>query len=213
MARRSLDVHGAFVLPLLRESLVVLDLGCGPGTITIDLARRLSRGRALGLDREGSQMEQAREAAAAAGLTNVEFEVGDADHLNLAPESFDLVFSHALFEHLQDPILALQRIKPTLRPGGHIALRSPDWGGFLLYPETEACAKAMAAYEALQRQNGGDSHCLQSTRRQAGTPALLFRPQVGVTRPCWLQSTLARRPTNAVPNIDAPRSMRKRSDS
>lgn len=158
MARRSLGVHGAFVVPLLRENLVVLDLGCGPGTITIDLARRLPRGRVLGVDREQAQIEQARETAATAGLANVEFMVGDVSDLKLPPASFDLVFSHALFEHLPDPTQVLREIHGPLRSGGHVALRSPDWGGFLFYPESEACSKAMAAYEALQRRNGGDSH-------------------------------------------------------
>ena len=158
MARRSLDVHGAFVLPLLRESVVVLDLGCGPGAITIDLARRVPQGRALGWDREKAQIDTAREAAAAAGVTNIEFVVGDVGDLKLPAASVDLVFSHALFEHLPDPIQVLRQIQRLLRSGGHVALRSPDWGGFLLYPETEACSQAIAAYEALQRRNGGDTH-------------------------------------------------------
>jgi SAM-dependent methyltransferase len=158
MARRSLDLHGAFVLPLLRENFAVLDLGCGPGTITLDLARRVARGRVLGLDRDGSQVETAREAARAARLTNVEFAVGDAASLTLPPDSFDLVFAHALFEHLPNPLHALRLIMTAMRAGGHIALRSPDWGGFLLYPETKASSEAMMAYEDLQRRNGGDTH-------------------------------------------------------
>jgi ubiquinone/menaquinone biosynthesis C-methylase UbiE len=175
MARRSLDVHGAFVIPLLREDMAVLDLGCGPGTVTVDLARRLPRGRILGLDREESQIGRAREAAAIACLANVEFTVGDASCLALQPASFDLVFAHALFEHLPDPMQALRQIKASLRPGGHIALRSPDWGGFLLYPETTACREAMAAYESLQSRNGGDTH--------AGRKLAAWLSEAGFSRP------------------------------
>jgi len=158
MARRSLEVHGAFVLPFLRDDLAVLDLGCGPGSITLDLSRRLPRGRILGLDREKPQIELGEAAARAAGAANIEFRAGDVSDLELPPASFDLVFSHALFEHLEDPLEVLRQIKPILRPGGHVALRSPDWGGFLLYPDIPASQKAMAAYEALQRRNGGDTH-------------------------------------------------------
>jgi SAM-dependent methyltransferase len=158
MDRRSLEVHGAFVLPFLRDDLAVLDLGCGPGSITLDLARRLPRGRIVGLDREKSQIELARAAAETAGAANAEFRVGDVNDLELSPASFDLVFSHALFEHLENPLQALRQIKRVLRSGGRVALRSPDWGGFLLHPETPASHEAVAAYEALQRRNGGDTH-------------------------------------------------------
>ncbi|HUJ74668.1 MAG TPA: methyltransferase domain-containing protein, partial [bacterium] len=70
----------------------------------------------------------------------------------------DAVFAHALFEHLREPARAAAEIRRVLRPGGVVGLRSPDWGGFLLYPYPEAVGRAIETYQALVRSNGGDVH-------------------------------------------------------
>jgi 2-polyprenyl-3-methyl-5-hydroxy-6-metoxy-1,4-benzoquinol methylase len=158
MSRRSLDTHGAFVRPLLRADMAILDLGCGPGTLTLDLARQVPLGHVLGVDLAESQLSVARDAAVAAGIGNVEFRVGEAGRLGLDANRFDLLFSHALFEHLSEPVGVLQRLRPLLRPGGHIALRSPDFGGWVLYPDQRDSADAIEAYGSLQTANGGDTH-------------------------------------------------------
>ena len=157
MSRRTLATHGAFIQPWLRPDMSILDVACGPGSLTLDLARAVPQGRVVAIDREASQIKEARAAAAVAGVTNVEFIVGEAGRTALPPASFDLIFSHALLEHLSDPVGVLRQLRPALRPGGRIAVRSPDWGGFVLHPETKASQEALAAYEALQRQNGGDT--------------------------------------------------------
>ena len=65
-------------------------------------------------------------------------------------------FSHALFEHLAQPLKALEEIRRVLKPAGCVGLRSPDWGGFVLHPWSEKLANALADYQAMQRANGGD---------------------------------------------------------
>ena len=69
-----------------------------------------------------------------------------------------MVFAHALFEHLKDPIAALSQIHRTLKPGGLVALRSPDWGGFLVHPLTPEIKEALEYYQKVQPANGGDVH-------------------------------------------------------
>ena len=171
MARRRLDTHGAFVKPYLRDGMRVLDLGCGPGTLTLDLAHSIPSGTVLGVDRESSQVKIARERANSAGVDNVTFEVRNAANFAGAAAEFDLIFSHALFEHLARPVEILIRMRDCLRHGGRIALRSPDWGGWVLHPETEGVSQAISAYERLQNRGGGDSHAgrkLGAWLRQAG---------------------------------------------
>src|SRR6185436_19717717 len=90
MARRSAESHAAFVLPHLRPDWRVLDLGCGPGTITTDLAARMPRGGVVGIDLNAGQIAHARELARARGIANVEFKVMSLESLALPVESFDL---------------------------------------------------------------------------------------------------------------------------
>jgi SAM-dependent methyltransferase len=165
MARRSAQSHAAFLLPHLQAHWQVLDLGCGPGSITVDLAARLTEGSVLGVDMNAGQVARAEALARQRALGNVRFAVMSLGSLALPPDSFDLIFAHAVFEHLAAPGAALGELRRLLRPGGLIALRSPDWGGFVLHPQTPELPGALAAYEQLQRGNGGD---LRAGRQLAG---------------------------------------------
>jgi ubiquinone/menaquinone biosynthesis C-methylase UbiE len=104
MAKRTLESHGAFFLPYLSPGLSVLDCGCGPGSITMGIAASVAPGNVVGVDFGQSQIERAKAAAAREGRRNVRFEAGDAYSLALEKGIFDRVFSHALMEHLRDPV-------------------------------------------------------------------------------------------------------------
>jgi SAM-dependent methyltransferase len=156
MARRSLQSHGEFFLDQLGPGLSVLDCGCGPGSITIDIAKCVSPGSVVGIDLGATQIERAKAAAAAAGLRNVSFQTGNSYALPFEANSFDRVFSHALMEHLSDPLRALKECWRVLKPGGVIGVCSPDWGGFVLAPPSSGLDRAISAYIGLQSRNGGD---------------------------------------------------------
>jgi ubiquinone/menaquinone biosynthesis C-methylase UbiE len=170
MAQRRAASHAAFLLPHLKAGMRLLDCGCGPGTITLDLARIVAPGAVIGIDRSDAQFAPARATAAQEGLA-VTFETGEVDRLPFADASFDAVFAHALFEHLPDPAGATAEVRRVLRPGGCFGLRSPDWGGFLLYPFPAEIERAITAYRALMTQNKGDvlaGRKLPALLRQAG---------------------------------------------
>ena len=143
---------------MLADCMSVVDCGSGPGTITCDIAQRIPNGRVIGIDTDESQIALASETARTTGLRNVEFRKASAYQLPLPDESFDAVFSHALFEHLGDPGRALIEFRRILRPGGRVGLCSPDWGGFLLAPPSTQLSKAIARYEELSIANGGDPY-------------------------------------------------------
>src|SRR5690554_5283875 len=103
MARRRAETHAGGVLPLLRPGVRLLDVGCGPGTITVGLARAVAPGRVVAVDVELGQAELARRRARAEGLRNVEVLVADARRLPVPDGGADVAFSHALLEHLPDP--------------------------------------------------------------------------------------------------------------
>ncbi len=158
MAQRTLASHGDFFRAQLRPGLRVLDCGCGPGSITRDLARCVAPGEAIGVDFGASQVARAQADAAAAGLANVRFVEASCYALPFESETFDRVFSHALLEHLAEPSRALAEFHRVLKPGGVLGVCSPDWGGFLLAPPSPALTAAIDAYVALQKRNGGDVH-------------------------------------------------------
>lgn len=156
MAQRSAHTHAAFLLPHLRDSLRLLDCGCGPGSVTCDFARIITSGHVTGIDLEESQIESARNRAASLKLPNVTFEVGSIYELPFPDASFDVVFAHAVFEHLSSPDAAVAEVHRVLVPGGLVALRSPDWGGFIVAPDTGGLQSALNRYIEIQTANGGD---------------------------------------------------------
>lgn len=165
MAERTVHSHAGFVLSELTPGMSVVDVGCGPGTVTVGLASAVAPGNVLGVDQNGEQLAGARARADQLGLVNVRFVAGSCYELPLDDNSIDLAFSHALIEHLSQPVRALTEMRRVLRPGGVVAVCSPDWGGFILSPPTTAVERAVQAYLALMELNGGDP---QAGRRLAG---------------------------------------------
>jgi SAM-dependent methyltransferase len=157
MACRTAASRAAFILPFLEPGMRVLDVGCGPGTITLGLARAVAPGgRCAGIDMAASQIELARVAAQAAATENVTFEAGSAYALPFADESLDVVHSHAMFEHLARPAAALAEIRRVLRPGGVVGICSSDWAGAVIEPRTDDVEVALRCHLELRRQAGGD---------------------------------------------------------
>jgi ubiquinone/menaquinone biosynthesis C-methylase UbiE len=150
MRKRRAETHAAFFIPHLKPGMRLLDCGCGPGTITRDLVERvLPGGGATGIDAADGQWVEA-------GDLSLRFQTASVYELPFEHGSFDAVFSHALFEHLDRPGAALLEIRRVLKPGGTVGLRAPDWGGFLIHPLTAELDRAKRFYENLQRSNGGE---------------------------------------------------------
>jgi SAM-dependent methyltransferase len=171
VSRRRLDPDGAGLVPYLQPGMAVLDCGCGPGSITLDIAERLDNGSVVGLDLDESQVAFGREQAQRRGLTNASFRRGNAYQLPFEDASFDAVFSHALLEHLSEPLRAMREFLRVLTPGGVAVVCTPDWSGFLYSPATPALLAAIRAFTDLQTRNGGDvniGHKLHDYALQAG---------------------------------------------
>ena len=157
MEQRTADTHAGFFLPQLMPGWSVLDAGCGPGTITLGLARRVAPGLVTGIDVEDSQFAKSREQAEREGL-NVEFRKANVYQLPFQDHCFDAVFSHALLEHLSDAGAALTQLRRVLKPGGLIGLRAGDMGGILIDSESEGPVQGLATYLANREKNSGDPY-------------------------------------------------------
>ncbi|HQU25718.1 MAG TPA: methyltransferase domain-containing protein [Acidimicrobiales bacterium] len=150
---RTAENSAGFVLARLAPTARVLDVGCGPGTITADLARRVPEGEVLGIDRSAPVVEAARSQH---GAENLSFRVGDVYALDLADASFDVVYAHQVLQHLTRPVDAIAEMRRVLKPGGLLAVRDADFGGFFWAPTDPALERWNAAYHRLARLNGAE---------------------------------------------------------
>ncbi|MCT4353154.1 methyltransferase domain-containing protein [Streptomyces sp. Je 1-79] len=161
----------AYLVPELRPGLDVLDVGCGPGTITADLAALVAPGRVTAVDAAEDVLDKARAVAAERGLRNVEFAVGDVHALDFPDDSFDVVHAHQVLQHVGDPVRALREMRRVCRPGGVVAARDSDYGSFAWYPEPPALNDWQELYRRVARANGGEPDAgrrLFSWARRAG---------------------------------------------
>jgi len=102
------------------DTLVAIDLACGPGTFTRPLATRVRK--AIGVDLTPAMVEKARAEAARDGITNIEFTCADIYALPFDADSAGIVSCGYAFHHLTDPAPALAEMARVLRHGGRVAI-------------------------------------------------------------------------------------------
>lgn len=123
LSRQSVDAHAAHLLPYLRPGMRVLDFGCGPGTISVGLAKAVDPGEMHGVDMEQSQIDLARSIAEAQRQGNAIFHVGDVTDLQFEDGFFDLAHCHNVLMHVPDTRAVLAEVRRVLKPGGVIGCR------------------------------------------------------------------------------------------
>ncbi|UCB46107.1 MAG: class I SAM-dependent methyltransferase, partial [Spirochaetota bacterium] len=127
---RTARSNAKFFIDRLRSGMNLLDCGCGPGSITIDLAEIVAPGKVTGIDIEPAQIEIAKSMQSKRNVMNVRFEVGDINKLPFSGESFDAVFVHGVVEYLKDPVHVFKEIYRVLTKDGILGARHADYGGF-----------------------------------------------------------------------------------
>jgi SAM-dependent methyltransferase len=161
----------AYLLPHLRPGMSLLDVGCGPGTITVDLAALVAPGRVTAIEVTEEALALARSHAAERGCDTVEFAVADVHDLALPDGAFDVVHAHQVLQHVADPVRALAQLRRVCRPGGLVAARDSDYTGFTWYPEVPGLDHWLDLYRRAARANGGEPDAgrrLLSWARAAG---------------------------------------------
>ena len=137
----------------------LLDLGCGPGTISVGLADAVAPGQLIGIDMEPSQIEMASAAAKAGGHGNATFQTGDATDLPFDGATFDVAYCHALLNHAPGTQAVLTEVKRVLKPGGLFAAREVIGDSSLFEPALEFGGlnegAAWATFLKLLAANGG----------------------------------------------------------
>ncbi|WP_432253499.1 class I SAM-dependent methyltransferase [Streptomyces sp. HNM1019] len=146
----------AYLTGQLRPHMRILDIGCGPGTITADLAELVPQGQVTGVDAEGAVLERARAVAEERGLANVSFAVADVHALDHPDDSFCVVHAHQVLQHVGDPVAALREMRRVCAPGGLVAVRDSDYATMTWYPSVPGLDGWLDLYRRVARANGGE---------------------------------------------------------
>jgi SAM-dependent methyltransferase len=153
---RTAENSAGYLLSELVPGRRVLDVGCGPGTITLDLARRVAPGLVVAVDRDPGVLEAARADALAQQVTNVTYDEGDVYALAFPERSFDVVHAHQVLQHLSDPVAALAEMRRVCAPGGVVAARDSDYAAFTWFPADPDLTRWLALYHDVARANGAE---------------------------------------------------------
>ncbi len=171
-SRRGAADSAAYLLAHLNAGMDLLDVGCGPASITADLAERVTPGRVVALDAASGALEAARATLRDRGLSEqVEVTCGDVMALPFEDASFDVVHAHQVLQHLADPVGALAEMRRLTRPGGMVAVRDAVYSAMTWFPEPAGMEQWRSVYMATARANGGEPDAgsrLLSWAREAG---------------------------------------------
>lgn len=128
-ATRTAEKEAAFILPYLTANAHVLDVGCGPGSISTGFTKYVPEGSVTGIDLTDEVLDQARELVSQqpSPPTNITFEIGNVlEGLKYRDASFDVIFCNQVLIHLPDPVKAFREMKRLCKPGGFVACRDSD---------------------------------------------------------------------------------------
>lgn len=154
---RAADVYADFLLPHLTDRTDLVDVGCGDGELTVDLAG--SVGSVVGVDIHEQHLAEARARVEREGVANAAFEVGDAYQLGLDDAVADGVIGHSVLESLEHPLHALAEMRRILRPGGVVGVASVEYDGLILAgPHEELTRRFYAIREQLWIRDGADPY-------------------------------------------------------
>lgn len=154
--------HANFVLPLLRPGMRVLALGCVPPAGRGDVRLMASLGTAthplcvVGVDVDVDDLSEARHASLLSAVSTTEFVASSPTALALRSASFDVVYAHGVLDRVREPRSVLAEFARVLRPGGLLALSTPDWSRTRVTPRTANVDAALRGWTMLRKREGGD---------------------------------------------------------
>ncbi len=141
----------------IREGDVVMDLGCGPGFTSFELAHVVGpKGRVIARDESARFLEFLRAERDRQSLAQVEPSLGQVEDLDLAPGTLDAAYARWLFCWLREPGAVLERVARGVKRGGVIALQDYlDWGGMKILPRSPVFERGVEACMRSWKEGGG----------------------------------------------------------
>lgn len=141
----------------LKPGMTCLDLGCGGGDVTLELARMVGpQGKVIGVDADRVKLDLASQDAHRRGLENVEFRAGEIDEWN-EHSAYDLIYCRFVLTHVSNPARVLERILHAVRPGGAVVVEDIEFQGHFCYPSCRAFDEYMRLYRTVVSLRRGDA--------------------------------------------------------
>lgn len=181
---RTIANSAEYLRPHLEAGTRLLDVGAGPGSITVDFAGVVGHVTATEIDENALSLSRAL--ATSRGLTNVDFSVEDVHSLSFADDSFDVVHTHQVLQHVGDPVQALREMRRVTAPGGVVAARDADYAGFIWFPMLPELDRWLDLYRRAARANGGEP---DAGRRLLGWARAAGFDDVTATGSTWTYAT------------------------
>ncbi|WVN89630.1 uncharacterized protein L203_104859 [Cryptococcus depauperatus CBS 7841] len=153
---RTASNSATYLLPHITPTSHILDIGCGPGSISVDFARRANQGQVTGIEPVPGPLDQARRLAASQGVTNVDFRLGDIHALEFPDNTFDIVHVHQVLQHIADPVKALCEMRRVVKRGGIVAAR--ESASMIWYPENRGIDSWLDLTQRMGKAKGGNPH-------------------------------------------------------
>ena len=173
-AVRTAEDSAAFLLPHLRKEMSILDVGCGPGSISCSLSKYVPEGFVIGVDVAEIVLDQGR--SAAKDLGNISFQTANVvEGLPFPDQHFDVVYCHQVLLHISKPVIALKEMRRVCKAGGMVACREVDWGTVVFHPPSPGLQLTLQIYKRMQQGDGNEPNAGRQVHvwaRQAG-----FAPQ------------------------------------
>ncbi|TVY50829.1 putative methyltransferase C1B3.06c [Lachnellula cervina] len=194
LEQRNAGNSSGYILPKLHSmkeqnpNLALLDIGCGPGTISSTLAKIIPDGHVTGIDKSPDIIPRARDLAEESGVKNIEFQQGDAYKLPFADGAFDITICHQMLTYLKAPWDALSEMIRVTKVGGIIAAREGDLTSECVWPELPGLVKFHKLAGDLIKGGGGTDkggRQLLSWALKAGVK----REMITVSHSTWSYST------------------------
>ncbi|MEZ5205099.1 MAG: methyltransferase domain-containing protein [Acidimicrobiales bacterium] len=178
---RTAENSAGYLLGHLEHGRRLLDVGCGPGTITAELAALVAPGEVVGIDASAEVVARAGELGNSRA-PNLRFEVGDVYVLGWPDASFDVVHAHQVLQHLSDPVAALREMRRVLVTGGLLAVRDSDYGAFTWFPESPGLDRWLVLYHQITERNQAEA---DAGRRLGGWVRAAGFDDVTVSTSTW----------------------------
>lgn len=140
----------------LKNDTKVLDLACGLGILSCEMAKIAENGFVVGVDISEELLEKARYFKELKNIKNIRFQAGDIYDKNMVAEKFDWIYARFLFQHLYEPNKALSNIHSFLNPGGKICIVDVDDRWLTFSPDSDIYISFTEKAAEGQKQNGGD---------------------------------------------------------